>query len=111
MRERPDSDPLARVELSDATTPWDQVVMFRVRTRLAAHGLRLRLQAREGGWSWAIADGSQPLSPVFGSLHQALYHADAHTAARYPELVSAEAPPAGESPKPMFSTEDAGKRG
>jgi hypothetical protein len=85
MRQQWTSNLLQQVELGDETTPSDQVVMSRVRTRLATHGLRLRLHARDGGWRWAIGENSHRLSPVFGSLHQALYHADAHTAARYPE--------------------------
>jgi hypothetical protein len=68
---------------SDLTTPSDQAVMFRVRQRLARRGLQLELRLEKHGWRWAIT-GQPPLTAhVFGSLHLALYHADAHTALRY----------------------------
>jgi hypothetical protein len=54
--------------------------MLRVRDRLANHGMSLELHMVDGGWRWAIAGPLQRVSQVFGSLHLALYHADAHTA-------------------------------
>lgn len=68
---------------SDFTTPSDQAVMLRVRQRLAGRGLQLELRLEKRGWRWAITGQPPPTAHVFGSLHLALYHADAHTALRY----------------------------
>jgi hypothetical protein len=85
MWERWDSEPFQRVELGEQTTPWDQVVAFRVRSRLAERGLTLQIQALKDGWSWSIRERPPDTVPAFGSLHQALYHADACTALWYPD--------------------------
>ena len=66
---------------ADCTTGWDHVVLFRVRHRLAAHGLRLELHSGNDGWRWAITGHDLPVPHIFGSLHLALSHADAYTAA------------------------------
>jgi hypothetical protein len=86
------AEPLQTTEVLTApnlTSPSDQAVMFRVRQRLAARGLQLELRLEKHGWRWAIT-GQPPLTAhMFGSLHLALYHADAHTALRYKDPSSA----------------------
>jgi len=77
--------PIVVEKASELTTIWDQIVLSRIRQRLAAHGLVLELHDENSGGRWTIPGHPLATPHIFGSLHLALYHADAYTAVWYNE--------------------------